>query len=63
MMDQGTDQCAEQGGTCSDLDGAEHELDDPLYETPNPNCAWSPNCRCQTIYIFQPAEAELPAAA
>lgn len=52
IMDDGTDKCAEAGGTCAELDGQEHELGDLDFTTPNPNCAWTPNCRCVTVPVF-----------
>lgn len=45
VMDQGT--CP----SCAALDGAEHDLGDSTYDTPNMNCDWPPNCRCITVYV------------
>jgi len=47
VMDFGT--CEE----CAELDGAEHEPNDPVYVTPNPNCRGDDRCRCVTIYVFR----------
>lgn len=52
IMDEGTQECLEDGGTCAILDGHEHAVGDPDYTTPNPNCAYPANCRCTTVYIF-----------
>lgn len=38
---------------CAPLDGKEHELDDPTYETPNPNCLGGRFCRCLTVYVMK----------
>lgn len=38
---------------CAPLDGKEHELDDPTYETPNPNCLGGNLCRCLTVYVMK----------
>ncbi|HLF07646.1 MAG TPA: hypothetical protein VI893_10855, partial [Thermoplasmata archaeon] len=58
IMDEGTEKCADAGGTCAALDGEEHEQGDPEYTVPNPNCAWTPNCRCTNVNIFRGAEEE-----
>jgi len=51
-MDEGTEECEDQGGTCALLDGDEHEIGDPDYATPNPDCAWPANCRCVDTYAW-----------
>jgi hypothetical protein len=53
MMDDGTESCADAGGTCMALDGQEHRVGDPEFATPNPNCAGGWNCRCVNIYVFR----------
>jgi hypothetical protein len=45
---------------CEMKDGHEHELGDPEYETPNPECAGGDCCQCLTVYVMK-AEA-LPEA-
>jgi hypothetical protein len=57
MMDGGT--CM----VCAALDGAEFEIGDPTYQTPNPDCDGGVDrCRCVPIYVFQPSEAMQEAA-
>lgn len=58
IMDEGTQECEDRGGTCSLLDGMEHEPGDPDFQTPNPNCAWPPYCRCVRVYVFKRNEGE-----
>ena len=41
---------------CRPKDGARHELGDPEYVTPNPECKGGPRCRCLTVYVMK-AEA------
>jgi hypothetical protein len=53
VMDQGT--CSE----CEKKDGVYHELGDPAFATPNPDCLGCNRCRCMNIYI---ARAEIEAA-
>lgn len=55
MMDKGTEQCLDNGGTCWILDGDEHAPGDAGYTVPNPNCAWPPNCRCVNVYLYEEA--------
>jgi hypothetical protein len=54
VMDTGTCEA------CLASDGAEHELGDPQYMTPNPECAGMKRCRCMTVFVMK-AEA-LPEA-
>lgn len=44
----------QQCSVCDPLDGEEHKLNDPKFETPNPNCLGGPEqCRCITIYVLK----------
>lgn len=41
---------------CRPKDGVRHELGDPEFVTPNPECKGGPRCRCLTVYVMK-AEA------
>lgn len=45
-------------GPCALLDGDQHELGDPAYQAPNPDCLGGANCRCVTVYVFREAKQE-----
>lgn len=48
VMDRGT--CK----WCAQNDGTKHEVGDPNYATPNPECAGNENrCRCMTVYVLK----------
>jgi hypothetical protein len=52
------------GGTCvrcAPKDGVAHKLEDPRFQTPNPNCEGGDRCRCINIYVTKdtPIEGEL----
>lgn len=39
--------------SCASKDGHVHELGDPAYLTPNPDCAGKDYCRCMTVYVMK----------